>query len=105
RSSIALTALSQSARSESLNSFSVLTDMCARSLSQNRCVCQRAGEWQFMPVPESCRLFWFIKGPAAAFGIPASAWTIFFRAALVPSQRGWNFPDGQEFLWRDRGFL
>src|SRR6476646_7276514 len=49
---MALTALSQSARSESLNSFSVLTGTCASSLSQNRCVCQRAGEWQFMPVPD-----------------------------------------------------
>src|SRR5215831_7020456 len=46
-----------------------------------------------------------ITSPIGAFAIPASAWPIFFLAALVLPQGGWNFPGGQEFLWRDRGFL
>src|SRR5262249_37449484 len=43
--------------------------------------------------------------PVVAFVSPASAWPIFFLAVLVLPQRGQNFPNGQEFLWRDRGFL
>src|SRR5258707_6034533 len=100
---MAATTLSQSARSDSLSSFSVLTAMLAAHLITNpgACVVSREGGNSSRPA----KALSFITGPSAAFGIPASAWRTFFLAALVLSQRGWNFPNGQEFLSHGRGFL
>src|SRR6478672_6932211 len=98
---MAATALSQRARSPSLNSFSVFTAILAAQLitKPGACVAPREGGNSSGPA----KALSFITGPSAAFGILASAWPIFFLAALVLPQRGWNFPGGQEFLWRGRG--
>src|SRR6478736_1286138 len=100
---MAATALSQRARSPSLNSFSVFTAILAAELitKPGACVASREGGNSSRPA----KALAFITGPSVAFGIPASVWRTFFLAALVLSQRGWNFPGGQEFLSRGRGFL
>src|SRR6476646_8449745 len=100
---MAATALSQRARSPSLNSFSVFTAILAAELitKPGACVASREGGNSSRPA----KALSFITGPSAAFGIPASAWPIFFLAALVLSLRGWNFPNEQESLSLDRGFL
>src|SRR6478736_7828751 len=100
---MALTVLSQSARSDSLSSFSVLTAILTIAYHKTRCMFVTAREMPTRAGP--AKALQLIAGPVAAFGIPASAWPIFFLAALVLTQRGWNFPNGQEFLSRGRGFL
>jgi hypothetical protein len=72
---------------------------CARSIKR---ALVRANPFRYEPNPrDSC----FTVNPAAAFAILASASRIFFFAACVLPQRGWNFPSVQELLSRDRGFL
>src|SRR6476646_4577854 len=101
---MAATALSQRARSPSLNSFSVFTAiLCSTAYHKTRWLRRLRAKVATRVGP--AKALSFITGPSAVFGIQASAWPIFFLASLVPSQRGCYFPGGQDFLSRGRGFL
>src|SRR5262249_9969530 len=74
---------------------------CGSAYHKMRCLRQYV-RCQLAPLARRLPL---IKALAAAFAIPEVSCPIFFLGAWVLPQRGWNFPGGQEFLWRDRELL